>query len=278
MAERAKGDPDVWRGPPRGPRPPLAAAHPESQIELRPQPAEDPTNERFRRIYEEIRNRICTNHYPPGTILNETELGNEFQVSRTPIRRVLQKLNHDGLAETRNGIGTYVTDVDTQTFEDLYRLRMKLAEMIGEFSQSVDPEKHIANFERILTDAKKLDERPDYHSIGKINVAVVNALQELIGSEPLKELTALLYFRTARIWHKTIPSLDWTEESSLVVAEINEILRALRIGDIEGVGHVRRNFVAMAYHRLKRRMNLFAPESDRNGRHIRSGDEKALRS
>ena len=206
------------------------------------------------KIYATLRERICTNRYPPGTVLNETELGEEFGISRTPIRQVLQKLNHDGLVETRNGVGTLVTEIDTRTIADLYRLRMKLAEIIGEFSLSVDASVHIAAFEALLEQAAKLGPQPDYQAIGKINVAVVEALQNLIGSEPLRELTALLYFRTARVWHKAIPNLDWNEERELVNAEIKEILRALRLGEIESVGFVRRNFIAMAYARLNRHL------------------------
>jgi DNA-binding GntR family transcriptional regulator len=212
----------------------------------------DRTTERFNRIYTDIRDRICTNRYRPGAMLNETELAAEFGVSRTPIRRVLQKLNHDGLVETRNGVGSLVTDFDTRTFEDLYRLRMKLAELIGELSPTVNPADHIPVFERLLEQARTLGPQPDYVAIGKLNVAVVDALQNFIASEPLKEMTSLLYFRTARIWHKTIPQLDWAEEVALVNAEIAEILRSLRMGDIEGVGFVRRNFVAMAFARVQR--------------------------
>lgn len=206
--------------------------------------------DRIGKIYATLRERICTNRYPPGTVLNETELGGEFGISRTPIRQVLQKLSHDGLVEIRNGVGTLVTEIDTRTIADLYRLRMKLAEMIGEFSQSVDARVHIPAFEILLEQAGKLGPRPDYEAIGKINVAVVEALQNLIGSEPLRELTAMLYFRTARVWHKTIPYLDWNEERDLVSAEIKEILRALRLDEIESVGYVRRNFIAMAHARL----------------------------
>src|SRR4051794_16254292 len=102
----------------------------------------DRPNERFQFMYTQLRDRICTNRYPPGTILSETELATEFGVSRTPLRRVLQRLSYDGLVEIRNGVGNYVTDVDTRTVADLYRLRMRLAELIGEFSNEEDVPEH----------------------------------------------------------------------------------------------------------------------------------------
>lgn len=215
----------------------------------------DRATERFQYIYTQLRNRICTNRYPPGTILREAELATEFGVSRTPLRRVLQKLSYDGLVEIRNGVGNCVSDVDTRTFSDLYRLRMVAAEQIGEFTSAADCVRHIYAFEGLLAQAKRLVKKEDFPGLAELNFAVVEALQNLIGSEPLREMTMLLYCRTARIWHQMLPRMDWREEVELVTAEIREILRALRLGDIHGVGSVRRNFIRMAFIRLKRELD-----------------------
>jgi DNA-binding GntR family transcriptional regulator len=203
-------------------------------------------------IYTELRDRICTAVYPPGTVLNETSVGREFGVSRTPIRQVFQKLNHEGMLHIRNGVGTIVTEVDTKTFEDVYRLRMKLSELIGEFSLSGSAAQNIVKFEPLLERALALRGKPRLKAIGRINLDVMNALLGLIASEPLREITSLLYFRTARIWHMTMPHLDWDEELRYVIAELEEIVRALRMDDFVAVGLIRRNFIAMALTRLKR--------------------------
>jgi DNA-binding GntR family transcriptional regulator len=205
-------------------------------------------------IYTELRDRICTAVYPPGTVLNETSVGREFGVSRTPIRQVFQKLNYEGMLDIRNGVGTIVTEADTKTFEDIYRLRMKLSELIGEFSVVGSTERHIAAFEELLQNARSLNSRPDHMAIGCINLGVMNAILGLIASEPLREITSLLYFRTARIWHMTIPHLDCSEELRYVIAELEEILRALHMDDLVAIGLIRRNFIAMALARLKRYM------------------------
>ena len=65
--------------------------------------------ERFERIYGIIRDRICLLDYAPGMRLGEEELAKEFGVSRTPIRRVLSRLETEGLLESRHGVGTFVT-------------------------------------------------------------------------------------------------------------------------------------------------------------------------
>ncbi len=42
---------------------------------------------RFERIYTLLRERICLLDYPPGMRLREEDLAEEFDTSRTPIRR-----------------------------------------------------------------------------------------------------------------------------------------------------------------------------------------------
>ena len=216
----------------------------------------DRATERFTLIYTQLRDRICTNRYPPGTVLSESELASEFGVSRTPVRRVLQKLSYDGLVEIRNGVGNFVTDVDTRTIADLYRLRMRMAELIGEFTSESEGAAHIPEFEKLLEQARKLEAKKDYDSLAQLNLDVVGALQNLITSEPLRDLTMTLYCRTARVWHQTLPQMDWTEEVQLVTDEIREILRSLRLGDVQGAGFVRRNFISMAFRRLARKTGI----------------------
>src|SRR5215212_2740 len=87
--------------------------------------------ERFERIYGTIRDRICLLEYEPGMRLGEEELAREFGVSRTPIRRVLSRLETEGLLESRHGVGTFVTTIDFGNLMQVYQFRMELAELIG---------------------------------------------------------------------------------------------------------------------------------------------------
>ena len=47
---------------------------------------------RSEQLREAIEERIATGRYQPGMRLDETELANEFEVSRTPIREALMQL------------------------------------------------------------------------------------------------------------------------------------------------------------------------------------------
>ncbi|MEA3422623.1 MAG: GntR family transcriptional regulator, partial [Bacillota bacterium] len=58
-------------------------------------------------IYNELKRRIIELEYEPGSAINEKDLVNEFQVSRTPIREALLRLSQIGLVEMRPRVGTF---------------------------------------------------------------------------------------------------------------------------------------------------------------------------
>ncbi|MGO4840337.1 GntR family transcriptional regulator [Rhizobiaceae sp. 2RAB30] len=103
---------------------PLAAV----STSVRPRTA---AQERFDRLFREIRMRICTMEYPPGFLLREEVLASEFDVSRSPIRRVLARLEFDGLVEIRHGVGSIVTTIDPDRLREVYAMRMELTTLIG---------------------------------------------------------------------------------------------------------------------------------------------------
>src|SRR3954466_8788246 len=103
-----------------------------AEISAAPRPPS--VRERFERIYSILRDRICLLDYAPGSHLSEEELAQEFEVSRTPVRRVLARLEAAGLVPSVHGVGTMVTDVDIEELQQVYHLRLELALLIGKLS------------------------------------------------------------------------------------------------------------------------------------------------
>lgn len=197
--------------------------------------------ERFERIYKVIRERISVLEYGPGTVLNEGLLSEEFDVSRTPIRSVLQRLNYEGLVTTRNGVGTTVTEVDVKTFKDIYALRMRLAEDMGVLSPVLPGPEMVQEFRLLQERARKLRAGPPDH---KAYARLCNAVHEqqlaLTENKVLAEMNDLLYYRAARVWMAFLPSIEWDEALEILENEISDTARALELGDMQGVGNVRR--------------------------------------
>jgi GntR family transcriptional regulator len=73
----------------------------------------DPRSDRpvYQQIADVLRERIVGGQYPPGSKLpSETELIEEYDVSRLTVRRALAVLMVEGRTESKRGVGVYVRE------------------------------------------------------------------------------------------------------------------------------------------------------------------------
>ena len=206
---------------------------------------------RFEAIHAEIRERICLLRYPPGHTLAEVELAREFGISRTPIRRVLQRLEYEGLVESRHGIGTIVTLVDRQALTEIDALRLKLAEISGEMTLLPLGEDAIGRLERLLGRCAELRTRVDVDELGRISIEVQQEVSRTIGTVPLREVSDRLFFQTFRMWLQLLPRMDWAEEVAAFSSEIADLLQAAEMNDLPSLHFARRNHISMNRARMK---------------------------
>lgn len=210
------------------------------------------SRERFERIYKTIRDRICLLEYQPGERLGEEELAREFHVSRTPIRRVLSRLESEGLLESRHGVGTFVTDVDIDSLAQVFQLRMELAELLGKLDPIPRSEDDLARVRALLVRCDKLLKKPDPKAYARLNMDFFQELGAMVGNAPLREISERLYYLTTRIWLKSVPHLNLPDEITVFRREMTDILQAMEVGDLEAVGHIRRSHISMSVKRMKR--------------------------
>lgn len=210
-------------------------------------------------IQAEIRDRICLLAYPPGTVLREGALATEFGVSRTPIREILQRLAYMGLVEVRNGVGTIVTELDRDEIVELYRMRIKLAELIGEMSPRPITRAQIHSTEILLQRAHNLEVRFDAREYWRINHEMHFMIGTIIGNAGLRRIWDQFYFQVARVWYGVIRELG-PETARMLVNEIEEVLRAMRENDPAAIGFVQRNYIAFGLKRVLAQLPAGAAE------------------
>lgn len=67
------------------------------------------TPPKYAQLIEELRRRIESGEYPPGSLMpSEHQLSDEFQVTRATVVRALRVLRADGWIETQQGKGSFV--------------------------------------------------------------------------------------------------------------------------------------------------------------------------
>jgi DNA-binding GntR family transcriptional regulator len=75
------------------------------------------------RVYIQLRDDIFEMRLPPGKRITEATVAERFQVSRTPAREALQRLQSDGLMQGYVRGGWEVIPIDFKRFDDLYEMR-----------------------------------------------------------------------------------------------------------------------------------------------------------
>ena len=204
---------------------------------------------RSEEIYREIRARICSARVSPGGVLHEETLAKEFSVSRSPVRRALAKLEHEGLVEIRHGVGARVTIIDRDELAEVYELRMVLAMQSGPYLATP--------FDRAFIDSLAEQGRAfralrpgDVQGFADVNVAYYTEVTERTRNRFMREMQLSLFFQTSRMWLIMLPRMSWEPIISAVCGEIDELIRVAEDQDPTGFGLVMRNHIFMSRRRL----------------------------
>ena len=209
----------------------------------------------FDTIYHELRERISLLTYPPGTMLSENILASEFGVSRTPIRRVLQRLEFDGLVTSKHGVGTLVTSLDFMYLKQVYALRLKLLDIIADLSAVHVSDGDLIILGELLGHAKTMYGECQPTELSRLYTHFNEELIRAIGNRPLREITDRLFYQTHRVWLQLLPEMDWAEEVDNVVNEFSEVLVGLRARDMKRVSEVRRDHFVRCLARINRHLS-----------------------
>jgi DNA-binding GntR family transcriptional regulator len=80
-------------------------------------------------VYQKIKKRILDGRYHPGMMLVERNLCGEFDVSRTPIREALRRLESDSFVKIIPQKGVFVTEISIENMLEIFELREALEKM-----------------------------------------------------------------------------------------------------------------------------------------------------
>ena len=77
-------------------------------------------------VYRQLREEILTLQRPLGGKLNVNELQNELEVSCTPIREAVNRLQQEGLVRYETNVGARVLSLDEHDVEEIQQLAVTL--------------------------------------------------------------------------------------------------------------------------------------------------------
>lgn len=84
--------------------------------------------------YDALISSIRLGVYPPGHRLREEDVGERLNLSRTPVREALRRLEADGIVEHRPRIGAVVRQLSHGEVVELYEMRVVLERTAAELA------------------------------------------------------------------------------------------------------------------------------------------------
>src|SRR5688500_2470529 len=81
-------------------------------------------------IYESLRDLITSLTIAPGSRVTENQLADYFQVSRTPVRAALQRLENEGILSIKSKQGCVIRNIDLVQISQYYDMRVAVETMV----------------------------------------------------------------------------------------------------------------------------------------------------
>ena len=81
-----------------------------------------------------LTDEIATGQLPPGTVLDEAQLGERFKASRTPVREGLRQLAAAGLVEIRRRRGIVVLPLTRRRLSEMFEVTAEVEAMCARFA------------------------------------------------------------------------------------------------------------------------------------------------
>lgn len=180
-----------------------------------------------REIYRELKRRVTSGEYKPGSVLPEKGIADELAVSRTPIRHALIRLEAEGLVRIIPNRGVYVTEMTLQRFRDLLEVRISLIRLAGRLaSQRITTEE----LQQLSLLAKKAKSEGEPKKLQQLDLQFHDLMNRTTKNRVLIDTLEILRNQMPRIW--CMAHAD-REHFMQIPGEIDAIVQALRSRDSE---------------------------------------------
>ena len=202
----------------------------------------DPREARTEAIYQQIYGAIVDHRLPPGTRLREEALCEAFNVSRTRIRKVLQRLGHEQIVELHPNRGACVAQPSVKEARDIFLARRVVeSELVAMVARSAD-KATLTRLRGFVRQEKAARKAGDIKAMIRLSGDFHLMLAEIADNGPLLDFLRELVSRTSLIIalyeapdgptcncndHEALVKLIAAGDAASAIARMTEHLRAI---------------------------------------------------
>lgn len=115
------------------------------------------------KAYFYLRDLIVSGEVKGGELLTEKKIGEKLNMSRTPVKRALTRLEQEGYVKSVDGVGNIVRELSVKDLADIYELRIALEKIAIKSSINNISDLEICSLEKDLKDI--LEKKQNLESI-----------------------------------------------------------------------------------------------------------------
>ncbi len=216
-------------------------------------------------VYKTLREYLGSHVIRPGQRLQEAALALQLDVSRTPIREALARLESEGLiaADGRGFVVPVLTDTDV---DEIYELRGLLEPAaLAQVAVSIADPGSLSRIAAALHDAEAADRRHDAESFIEANARFHAAWHDLVANRRLLRALALY---AGHVRYLRVLTLNNEAARKAALSGMKNILAVLRKRDGERATRVMRNHLRVARQHLRQVLDDIEREAASEGKSI----------
>ena len=181
-------------------------------------------------IYEGLRRCIITGIIPVGARINEKQYAEMLNISRTPIRESIRRIQFEGLLEHTPRLGTIVTKVTTNDVHEIFELRIALETLCFKNAMKNLTSEQLNFLEKNIQDTYTAYNKQNFEEVVRLSTIYNETIQE---SAKMPRLSSLLNNLKDYLIRFRDMSMNDTSRGKIAIDEHAMILRALKNKDEE---------------------------------------------
>jgi len=189
-----------------------------------------PTN--AEKAYTQIKGKIITAQMPPGSVINEAQLMEEFALGRTPIREAIKQLQMENLVMVTPRKGMYVADIAVTDLLQIFEVRVELESLAARLATERITADEIVDLQNLAKAYKEADLMNKERLI-ELDGQFHSLLAKASHNKFLIKETGYYYNLSLRIWYI---ALTYAKPEDIDVNAHVEILAAIQTRDATRAG------------------------------------------
>ena len=181
-------------------------------------------------VFENVRESIVSGEYQNGMALTEAFIAGKLNVSRTPVREALRRLEAEQLVKLIPNKGAVVQGVSADDARDIYEMRSLVEGLAAARAAQNATAEQIKNMEEILDLAQFYIQRNDYDKLKVTDGNFHQLLYDMTGSKTLKLYLGEMHGSAEKFRLMSIKTEGRVKESD---KEHRSVMEAIKAHDAE---------------------------------------------